>query len=268
MNHNKKKFILITSIYMLTIIILQCAGNNQFTDDTEIQRDITITVNNYNSEDRETRLESIKHISKYSNTVYAKNSLLLLLKATEDPYSEIRIEALKFLKKMKAPSAEEKIGIIALSDENPNVRFFAFSALEEFGNIKDEGTFLKGINDPDWLVKEAALRGLMKINDPEVQNRHLDLILNGIKDKNISIRLTAISCINIKDPQIYSELAKIINDKESGLSLMKAALQKISGYKLDNKTKKRIIELLTHSDKDIRVLSLQVLKQEKSDSKL
>jgi HEAT repeat protein len=219
-------------------------------------------VNSYNSEDWETRLNSIKSISKYSNTVYAKNSLLLVLKATDDTHSEVRIEALKILKKSKAPAAEEKIGQIALSDENSNVRFFAFSALEVYGNIKNENIFFRGLDDSDWLVKEASLKGLMKIDDPGIQYKYLDTILKAIHDSNISIKLTAISNITIKDQLIYNELAEIINNKESGLSILKAALHKIAGYKLDKKTKKRVIELLTHRDKSIRLLSLQVLKQE------
>jgi hypothetical protein len=241
--------------------MLKC-GSNQFTDDAAIQKEITIAVNNYNSEDWETRLNSIKSISRFTDTVYAKNSFLLVLKATDDSHSEVRIEALKILKIIKAPAAEEKIGQIALYDENSNVRFFAFSALEVYGNIKNENIFIKGLDDSDWLVKEASLKGLMRINDPGIQFKYLSTILTAINSSNISIKLIAISNITIKDQLIYNELAGIINNKESGLSILKAALLKITGYKLDKKTKKRVIELLTHRDKAVRLLSLQVLKQE------
>ncbi len=249
-------------IFLLAFTFFKCSSNNQFTEDGEIQKDITNSVNNYNSENWEIRLKSIKNISKYSQTVYAKNSLLLLIKALEDTHSEVRIESLKILKKMKAPAAEEKIGNIAVSDENSNVRFHAFSALQEYGSLKNEVLFLKGIDDKDWLVKEAALCGLMSINDTEIQIRHLDIVLQAIRDTNVSVKLAAISYINIKDPLIYEELTKIINNKESGLSILKAALEKVKGYKLDKTTKKRIIELLTHRDRKVRLLSLQVLKQE------
>ncbi|HNX23499.1 MAG TPA: HEAT repeat domain-containing protein [Spirochaetota bacterium] len=249
-------------ILLSVLILVRCSTGNQFTEDAEIQKNITSAVNNYNSDNWETRLESVKSISKYSNTVYAKNTLLLVLKALDDSHSEVRIEVLKILKKMKAPAAEERIGSIALADENSNVRFFAFSALEEYGNIVNEDIFINGLDDADWLVKEAALKGLMKINDPEIQIKYIDIILNAINDRNISIKLTAISNLKIKDPLIYEELARIINDKESGLSVLKAALEQIKGYKLDSITKKRIIELLTHRDKKVRILSLQALKQE------
>ncbi len=243
-------------------MFLQCSSDGQFIDDTAIQKDITEAVNNYNSDNWEVRLESVKRISKYSTTVYAKNSLLLLIKALDDSHSIVRIEALMILKEMEAPAAEEKIGNIAIYDGSSNVRSAAFSALEEYGNADNQDIFIHGIDDPDWLVKEAALKGLMNIKDPQIQLKYLDVILNAMSDKNISIKITAISNLNIKDPRIYDELSKIINNKESGLSILKAALDKIKGYKLDAKTKTRIIELLTHRDKNVRILSLQALKQE------
>ncbi len=241
---------------------LKCSSKTQFNDDAVIQEDITNAVNNYSSENWEIRLNSIKRMSRYTGTAYAKNSLMLVIKAMDDSHSKVRIESLIILQNLRISAVEEKIKNIALSDENANVRHFAFIALGEYNNIDNEKTFLEGLNDKDWFVKEAALEGLMKINDPEIQIKHLDIIIKSINDKNISLKLTAISNISIKDQLIYEELAKIINNKESGLSILKAALQKIKGYKLDNTTKKRIIELLTHRDKNIRLLSLQVLKQE------
>lgn len=261
-----QKLIKLLLIYLIPLLasltLLKCSSNPQFTEDAVIQKDITAAVNNYNSENWGIRLKSIKSISKYSGTVYAKNSLLLVFKALDDSHSEVRIESLKILKKMKASAAEEKIGNIALSDENANVRYFAFTALGEYKSIKNENIFIKGLDDNDWLVNEASLSGLMKIDDPEIQIKHLDIILRAIVNTNVSIKLAAISNINIKDPLIYAELIKIINNKKSGLSILKVALEKVKGYKLDKITKKRMIELLTHRDKKVRILSLQVLKQE------
>ena len=256
----RKRIIII--LFLQVLLLLGCGSTNRFSDDTEIQNNITIAVNNYNSDNWETRLNSVKIVSKYSDSVYAKNSMLLVIKALDDSHSAVRIESLKVLKKMKATAAEEKIGILALTDENVNARFFAFSALEEYQNIKNENIFIKGVNDKDWLVKEASLKGLMKINDPEIQIKYIDLILSAMKDKKISIRLACISNITIQDPLIYIELAEIINNKESSLYILKAALAKIKGYKIDDKTKSRIITLLTHRDKEVRILSLQALKQE------
>jgi len=249
--------------FVLPLIILSgCSSGDQFIEDKKIQNDITTAIYNYNSNDWEIRLNSIRNISKYSDTVYAKHSLMLLFKALDDSHSEVRIETLKILKKMKAAAAEDKIAEIASTDENSNVRFFAYSALEEYGNLINEDIFIKGLSDNDWLVQEASLKGLMKINDPEIQIRHINIIINAINHRNISIQLIAVSNISIKHLLIYNELSKIINNDKSGRHILKAALEKIRGYKLDEKTKKRIIKLLTHRDKNIRILSLQVLKQE------
>lgn len=258
----KSKLILIHFLMISSVLLLVSCSNNQFIEDMTAQQEITAAVNSYNSENWEVRLDSVKSISKYTDSIYAKNSLLLLMKALDDSHAKIRIEALKTLKVMKASAAEEKIGSIALNDVNSNVRFFAFSALEEYGSIQNEDIFINGIDDTDWLIKEAALKGLMKIKDPEIQIKYLNIIISAINDKNISIKLAAITNLNIKDPLIYEKLAEIINNKESGLSVLKAALEKMKGYKLDSKTKGRIIELLTHRDKNVRILSLQALKQD------
>jgi len=250
------------------LVLFNGCGGGRLSGGAKIQNDITVAVNDYNSDNWEIRFNAIKKVSRYSNTVYAKNSFLLVFKALDDSHSEIRIEALKILKSMKAPAAEKKITSLALLDENANVRFFAYSALGEYGNLQNEEIFIKGLQERDWLVKEAALKGLMTIKDPEIQIKNLDAILNAVKGKNISIRLTAISNLNIRHPLIYDELAEIINNKESNLYVLKAALQKIKEYKLDARTKKRIIELLTSRDKNVRLLSLQVLKQQELNLEL
>ncbi len=264
----QRKLYFSISSFALLLVLSSCSSNVQITNSAKIQNDITIAVNDYNSESWEVRLNAIKKISRYSDTVYAKNSLLLIIKALSDSHSEIRIEALKILTKIKAPAAEKKISGIALLDDNANVRFFAYTALGEYGNPENEEIFLKGYQDEDWLVKEAALKGLMNIKDPEIQTRNLNLILNAIRDKNISIKLTAISNISTRHQMIYDELAKIINNRESNLFILKAALQKIREYKLDAVTKKRIIELLTSRDRNVRILSLQALKQDELNRKL
>ena len=251
-------------LYILIIVsLLPACGSSRFTEDARMQREIIAAVNNYNDENWEIRLNAIKSISKYSNTVYAKNSLLLLIKALDDSSSEVRIEALKSLKHIKAAAAEEKIGDLALTDQNNNVRYFAFRALEEYTNMTNEQIFLQGLKNNDWLVKEAALRGLMRIDDHAIQVKHIDIIIDCIKSKNTAIRLTAIQYLEIKSTLIYDELADIINDQTSGLTVLRAALTEIKGYKFDIKTKMRIIELLTHRDKNVRLLSLQALRYEK-----
>jgi len=263
-----KLFYILSILFIFIMPQLKCSSKTQFNDDAVIQEDITNAINNYSSEDWEIRLNSIKRMSRYTGTAYAKNSLMLVIKAMDDSHSKVRIESLKILQKLRLSAAEEKIKNIALSDENANVRFFSFSALEEYGNIKYERLFIKGLEDKDWLVQEAALKCLMKINDPGIQKKHLAIILNAMKNKNVSIKLTAILNISIEDPLIYNEFARIINNKDSGLFILKAVLQKIKGYKLDIKTKKRIIELLTHRDKNVRLLSLQALKQDELNIEL
>ncbi|MCL1833905.1 MAG: hypothetical protein FWG49_05315, partial [Leptospirales bacterium] len=86
-------------LYLLIVLphFLACGGSLLMED--AMQKEIITAAKNYNDENWEIRLLAIINISKYSDTIYAKNSLLLLIKALDDPYSVVRIEALKSLKK-------------------------------------------------------------------------------------------------------------------------------------------------------------------------
>lgn len=106
----KQRILILTgsAVLLLMLILSSCGSKGQITNDAKIQNDITIAVNDYNSDNWEIRLNAIKKISRYSNTVYAKNSFLLIFKALNDSHSEVRIEALKVLTNIKAPAAEKK----------------------------------------------------------------------------------------------------------------------------------------------------------------
>ncbi len=258
-----RKFITNTLFFLSVLLVSGCSGRGDVLSDAAVQKEITTAVNDFNSDNWQVRIDAVRRISKYSQSVYAKNSLLLIIKALDDSHSEVVIEALEILKQIKAAAAEEKISFIAQNESNPNLKYHALSALAEYRDIKNEKIFLDGAASHDWLVREASLKGLLSINDPYVQTRNLDLIIKAINDENISVKLSVIPLINIKNPLIYDELVKIINEEGSRISLMISALQKLAGYTLDDATRERIVVLLTHRDKNVRILSLQVLKQEK-----
>jgi len=247
----------------LVLTNTSCSGNQIVSSDSVVKSEIIKGINDYSSENWEIRLRGVQTVSNYGNTIYAKNVLLLLMKAADDMHPRVRCDALTGLKKMAAPAAMEKIRELALTDKDSNVRLFAISALEVYKSIQNEDIFLKGLDDQNWFVRETSLRGLLLIDDQYLQTRHKDIIIKAISDDNISIRLTALNSVRIKDPLLYTEISRIINNKESGLSILKAALFAVKGYRLDDITRNRIISLLIHRDEDIRLLSLQVLKAEK-----
>ena len=76
--------------------------------------------------------------------------------------------------------------------------------------------------------------------------------------------MTTLRYLEIKDRRIYNKLSEIINNKDNynKISLLKACLEAINGYIIDPETKDKLIEFLTHWNKNIRILALNVLKKE------
>lgn len=211
---------------------------------------------------------AINRVVAYSGSAYSRNVILLLLKATDDPYPLVRVEALNALTRIKTESAHGRIREMALYDTEPLVRWSAYKALEVYASIDDESAFVTGYADTDWLIRESAIRGLLKINDDAVQSRNIKIIISAINDSNMSVRINTLNHLIYKDQDLYSEIIKLVNSKKTGISLLKAALTAISGYRLDEITKKHIIKLLVHENRDIRVLALRALKKDEELKRL
>lgn len=250
--------------YFLIILLLclSCSTKTPTTENTEARDAITRSVKLYSSGNWEIRRMAISRVVAYSGTAYSRNVILLLLKATDDPYPLVRVEALHALARIKTESAHGRIREMALYDREAVVRWSAYKALEIYRSADDEPVFIKGYNDSDWLIREAAVRGLLVIENDEVQARNIGLIVSAINDSNVSVRITALNNVRFKDAGLYREITSLINNKTTGASLLKAALTAVSGYRLDEKTRNRLVKLLTHGNSEIRVLSLRALKKD------
>ena len=257
--------------YLLLIILLSCLGCSSRTaggENTEAKDAITRSVKLYSSENWEIRKMAISRVVVYSGTVYSRNVILLLLKATDDPHPLVRVEALHALTRVKTESAHVRIREIALYDRENLVRWSAYKALEVYGSADDESVFITGYGDSDWLIREAAIRGLLKIEDESVQARNVKLIISALNDSSVSVRIDTLNHLKFKDAGLYSEITVLINNKKTGVSLLKAALTAVSGYRLDEKTRNRIVKLLTHDNSEIRVLALRALKKDEELKKM
>jgi len=238
-------------------------NNALFTEDQIIKNQITSAINDYSSDDWEVRLKAIKSIEKYGNSIYAKNIIILMLLAAEDCHPIVQLEAIENLKIIKPDAAVDTLQHIALNDNNHNVRYAALTALSAYNSHGNIEIFIENLSNHDWLIREAAYLGLLSITPLEDQRDYITKIVKGINDDSLSIRIAVLSNVKIQDPRIYSEIIKIIKDRKSKFSLLKASLVAIKGYMLDSETRERLMKLLTHRNKDIRILSLQALKQEK-----
>ncbi|HOP62343.1 MAG TPA: HEAT repeat domain-containing protein [Spirochaetota bacterium] len=258
------KYIQILLVTLLLFTALSCSLKKEIIPDDPVAKyTIRESINNYSSDDWEIRLNAIQRASKYGNSIYAKNVILLMLLAADDYHPLVRIEALRCLKIIKAESALDKIREIAMDDSDRNVRRAAISALQDYALEANAGIFISGIESNDWLIREESYIGLIKIDPDDIQKKFLNLLINGIKDRNISVQIAILNNITIKDPLLYHEISGLINNRDTKASLLRGALVAVKGYTFDEKTRSRLFELLTHRNRDIRVLSLQALKREK-----
>lgn len=151
---------------------------------------------------------------------------------------------------------------MSLYDREAVVRWAAFKALEVYASADDESAFITGSSEKDWLIRESAIRGLLKIEDDSVQARNINLIISAMNDPSIAVRIETLRHVRIRDAGLYREISALINNQKTGISLLKAALTAVTGYRIDEKTKKRIIKLLTHENRNVRVLALRALKKD------
>jgi len=264
----KVQTITLALIYTLSVTTASCSFTGTLQQDDEAaKKSISSSINDYSSGDWEVRLEAVKSASKYSDTVYARYIMNLVLNAAGDYHPAVRIEAVKSLKKMRSYVSLEKLRELALTDPDHNVRSSAITALHDYASADNSDIFITGIDSRDWLIREASYIGLLKIKPDDIQSNYIGKIIKGIKDPNLSVKLAVLTNLKIKDPLLYNEISGIINNTRSGISLLKGALVAINGYTFDEKTRGRLLKFLTHRNKDIRLLSLQALKREKIELK-
>jgi len=257
---NKTSFFLVCYIFITSSCSFKASLQPDY---SAADNAINQSINDYSSADWHVRLTAVKRASEYSNTAYAGKILNLMIIASADYHPAVQIQAIKSLKQMKSYAALEKLREISMADPDYNVRRTAITALHDYESSANSDIFLAGIESRDWLIREASYIGLLKIKPENVQMNYIGKIIKGIKDPNLSVKLAVLTNLKIKDPLLYNEISGIIKNKNTGISLLKGALAAINGYTFDERTRKRLLGLLTHRNKDVRLLSLRALKREK-----
>ncbi len=256
--------------YLLLLLILtniSCGRSSiSLNENDRIKNEITDAVHLYSSDNWEQREKAVVSMYKYKDSIFSENIFLFFLKATEDRQSAVRIKAVQGLHLMSNPAAIDRLKVLAMDDPKANVRWHAILALGDYRIKDNENIFIESYKSSDWLVREAAIKGILKIKDPEIQEKNISLIIQAINDPVISVRLAALQNIEYKNELLYPEIAGIINNKKSSLSILKAALSAIKGYRLDYKTRDKLISLLTHYDRKIRIMAFRALKDEPEEN--
>ena len=257
-----------TGIALLITCLLILACGKPYLDEKKQSgiEALKVIMEQYNSDNWQERYDSLEKLSKYISTSDPKILEPFLLKATEDSHSSVRIIAVQNLIKFPSAAVMKRISEIASDNSASNDRLYALKTLGEFRKVTAIPVFLKGLECEDWLIRETSILGILMIEDFNTKYRLIPYIIKALNDSSDVVKIATLSNLNIKDDILYEEIVKIFNiNFEAGLknSLLRASLKALAGYKLDDKTRKKVIILLTDVNKDIRLLSLKVLKEEK-----
>ncbi|MBN2039966.1 MAG: HEAT repeat domain-containing protein [Spirochaetes bacterium] len=214
----------------------------------------------YESSSWEEREKAVNRICAYKYP----EATDMLIKALDDSHSAVRIDALKCLGSRKEKKAKRQIKAIAESENNISVKLAGIQALANYRDPTAAPLFAKGLESNDWFIREESIRGLLMINDTLIQQVSIPYILEALKDPKVNVRLAALENLKVKNKKLFDVLLEIIISKENyyKISLLKAALKALNGYLLNEKTRERVIEFLTHPNKEIRILSLFILKKD------
>ncbi len=209
------------------------------------------------------RTEAVREIIRYIGP--DKNDLIIgtLMVASADPHIEVRIEAVKGLSRMDIDQTRSMLRRIAREDPGDNVRW---RALRELRLLKDPAAadiYIQAMGSSDWLIREEAARGMLSLADEIIRARMIPHIIKALNDPSASVAIAVMRNLKTRDPRLYQAIAdRLLSASE--YSLLSASLTAINGYRLDDKTNEKVINLLVHGNADIRVLALRVLKSNRS----
>ncbi|HOT18410.1 MAG TPA: HEAT repeat domain-containing protein [Spirochaetota bacterium] len=240
----------------LCLIILCCSSVKPLTRSDTI---LSYYEEGYNSNNWKTRVEAIKAVSSIKNE-RAEN---LIIKALNDSHNAVRIEALQILIQRPIKRARPIIRDIALQDSNDNVRWSALMALSQFRDPRDASVFISNCANGDWLIREAAIVGLLSIDDFSTKYVNVDVIVRALHDSSISVIMATLRNLNIRHTQIYYTLIGMLKEKNNIMpSLTIAILNALQLYRLEENDKEVVINFLTHPNSQVRLAAFHTLKRQ------
>lgn len=244
------------------MIVISCSHDMSFKRDFDYNQ----YKKNFKNSNWIQRKDILLQVSKYSTS----NTTRLLIYATDDEHPEVQSTALMYLGKYIPPDAKLKIREIAKYAKNDNIRWYALLVLAKYRDPESASIFIYGLNNNDWLIREASIKGLLMIEDQKIRYRTIPIVIKALKDKRINVKLAALEFVNIKDKRIYRVISRMLlyNIKRENNTIIQAILKALNGYIIDKKIRKSVINLLIHPNKDIRVYALRVLKREAELTKL
>jgi HEAT repeat protein len=143
----------------------------------------------------------------------------------------VKIRAIQFLGEARYPKAINLLLSIFnnsfLNWECPSIKSYTANALGNFkGNQKVFDALVKGVSDPELLVREASIRSLGKIGDPKAVPHLVGLL----RDPSSAIRLSVIDALEgIGDPRVIPDIQRVC-ESESDSVVKNEALTALNNF--------------------------------------
>ncbi len=251
----------------LILLVLICAfilgcGKGQFREgssgDLIKSSELTEKIRSSNWEERVAAAESAREHAIKGDRSLARE---VLFKGVEDTHSEVVIASLKGLAALGGEPARKKILEVLENSNNSNSIWYALKALTSYKDAKNIPVFKQYLDHSEWLVREASILGILKVDDLTRQYKVIPSIIKALNDPSKSVQITVLRNLSIKDEKLYDVLRDtFLGIEERDYTYLKVLLDAMRGYELDEKVRNRLIDLLMHSNPDIRVRAFRVLK--------
>ncbi len=239
------------------LVFLQCAGPLIVDRDRDYAEKLIRQMESKNWQQRE---QAAEELALYPG----KESTAALVDALDDRHGAVIIQALQSLAPRTSPEALPEIRKLAKNHRSPNVRWYALQALAGYEDALNAPVFLDGLQSDDWLIREASIIGLLKVEDYGTRYVCLPAIVETLNDLSTSVQIAAMNHLSLIDDRIYNILvSKIKEGSDSSPAVMGAALGALGDYRLDAETHERVVELLGHQNRNIRLMALRLLKRNK-----
>jgi HEAT repeat protein len=255
---------LIISLMVFSPAFLSCKSHQIISEEKKKRRDIGLVIYKYKSGNWEERIDAVHEISGYDTLPHSIRSLRLLIEATYDNHSAVRIEAINKLAGFPSLVSRNRLSELALGKNNSNEKWYALRALASYRDPLLAPIFINGLKSSDWLIRNISIKGILMFKKTFVEKSMIRYIILALRDPCSRVKLTTLNNLNIKNQVVYNEIKKIFETNSKRKVFTIASLKAMRGYRLDPETKNRVIRYLTDNNREIRILALRVLQEEES----
>ncbi|HOW81393.1 MAG TPA: HEAT repeat domain-containing protein, partial [Spirochaetota bacterium] len=132
-----------------------------------------------------------------------------LATSSRDIYASVRIESLKAIAILRYEPAFDRVGEMALNDQDDNVRWQAVETLSLYRSEKSIDILTRTLRSDDWVIREASIRGMLMLDESVQRGRLIPYISEAILDPNDNVSRAALAGAAIRDQQLYKTTADV-----------------------------------------------------------